>query len=549
MSGSEPMRAASGAHTDSLEGTTVGAGRFDVRSELGRGGMGEVYRAFDHHRRREVALKVIAARYVGRAERERRFRNEADYAQRVRSHPNVLAVVDVGALDDCGGRLFMTMEPVAGPTLAMELASSRRLPMDQAIAWARQIAEGLKTIHAAGIVHRDLTPSNILIQTGTNVAKIFDFGLAGEFDAPTSGHGSRLTLLGEVPGTHGYMAPEQVILASPAASMDVYAFGVVTTEMLVGHNPFAHLDRAEYIEWQQGSHEEVPSIKRWGLVLPKGLAELIDDCLRRDPKERPQNGAELLARLNRVVPASVAAPEPMQVVAPEPAPLPAFPVEDDLEDAETIRGAPIDVPTRSLWLVGALVATLLVVMGIAVGWWLATAVREDGDAKTNAPVDVDGDQPGEDATPGKSIPSPSVDPAPFENPPPNEGPETSNDGAGASVPSEVRPTTTVTDGITPGMEPMPSEPPSTAAPSAISCETRRQRVHEAAQRKLWKKVLASTQAGRCWPDHLERQRLRVRALVETGQYAACVRLAADSNDLDIVKWRVRCEEGLWKPGP
>lgn len=555
MSGrSEPTLAASGARTDSLEGSTVGAGRFVVRSELGRGGMGEVYRAFDRQRGHEVALKVIAARYVGRAERERRFRNEADYAQRVKAHPNVLSVVDVGVLDDCGRRLFMTMEPVSGPTLAMELASSRRLPMDQALSWAHQIASGLEAIHAAGIVHRDLTPSNILIQAGTNVAKIFDFGLAGELDAPASGHGSRLTLLGEVPGTHGYMAPEQAILAAPAASMDVHAYGAVLTEMLVGHNPFAHLDREEYITWQQSSREEVPSIKRWGLVLPAGLADLIDDCLRRDPKERPQNGAQLRARLQQIVPVSSTVSKPEPAFVPEPLPLPNDPAEDELEDADTIRGEPIDAPARRLWLAGVMLAALLVVTGVAVGWWLATTLRSSSEAR--GPETIDEVEPGDDATASNAVVGPVIEPAPVVGSPPIERPaatEASTSTSGAAE-SEPRPTSTGTgtgDGTptSPASEATSSDPVSVPASSAVSCETRRQRAHDAAQRKLWKKVLASTQSGRCWPDDLERQRLRVRGLAETGQYAACLRLAADSGDPDVVRWRVRCEEGLWKPGP
>lgn len=531
---SEPVHA-SGERTDSFEGRTVGAGRFEVRGELGRGGMAEVYRAFDRHRRREVALKVIAARYVGRSDRERRFRNEADYAQRVGAHCNVLSVVDVGDLADCGGRLFMTMDAVEGPTLAMELASSRRLPVGRAVTWARQIADGLRAIHAAGVVHRDLTPSNVLIEAGTDIVKIFDFGLAGEVDAPASGHPSRLTLLGEVPGTHGYMAPEQAVLAPPAMSMDVHAFGVVVTEMLVGHNPFAHLDRAEYIEWQQSSREEAPSIKRWGLALPEGLAELIDDCLRRDPKKRPQSGAELLARLDRIgpTPSVVSEPTPAAVVD-MPVLATVAPIEDDAEDdTDTIRGEPPETPKPRPWVVWAVLASLLVVTGVAVGWWLRATAQDDAPAVTPQPTLPDRHDAVEGTTSSSVMPvlAPAVEPRP------SDAPVASGGGERAPAPT-----------TSPETDPVSADPPG-AASSAVSCETRRKRAHDAAQRRLWKKVLASTSSGRCWPEERERKRLRVRALAETGQHAACVRLAADSGDQEIVKWRLRCEQGLWKPAP
>lgn len=540
---SEPVQAPAGERTDSLEGRTVGTGRFEIRGELGRGGMAEVYRAFDHHRRREVALKVIAARYVGRSDRERRFRNEADYAQRVGAHPNVLSVMDVGELADCGGRLFMTMDAVQGPTLAMELASSRRLPVARAVAWARQIADGLRAIHAAGVVHRDLTPSNVLIEAGTDIVKIFDFGLAGEVDAPASGHPSRLTLLGEVPGTHGYMAPEQAVLAPPAMSMDVHAFGVVVTEMLVGHNPFAHLDRAEYIEWQQSSREEAPSIKRWGLALPEGLAELIDDCLKRDPKKRPQSGAELLGRIDRIGPTPSVVSEPTAAaIVDAPVLSVAAPFEDDVEDdTDTIHGEPLESSTPRPWLVWAVLASLLVVTGVAVGWWLRATAQHDGPTAPQQPVVPEAPED-RDAVEGTTASgSTAAPPALAVEPRPSGAPATSGGDERATPP-------TTSPVVEPAVEPVSDDPPG-AASSAVSCETRRKRAHDAAERKSWKKVLTSTSSGRCWPEDTERKRLRVRALAETGQHAACVRLAADSGDQEIVKWRLRCEQGLWKPAP
>lgn len=538
---SQPLRAAVASDTTSLEGRTVGSGRFEVRSELGRGGMGEVYLAYDRRRRREVALKLIATRYMGRSERESRFRNEAEYARRVGTHPNVVSVIDMGELADCDGRLFMTMEPVRGPTLAMERVALRRVPLDQVAEWARQIARGLVAIHAAGIVHRDLTPSNILIQPDTKVAKIFDFGLAGELDAPTATHGNRLTLLGEVPGTDGYMAPEQALLAVPAVTMDVFAFGVVLTEMLVGCNPFAHLDRDEYIEWQQTSRDEVRSIKRWGMAWPDGLAELVDDCLRRDPKARPQSAAELLDRLDRIFPPAVAELVPLPTTTKA--------SEDDL-DALTIAQAaaePSPEPRRAWPMVVLLASLTLLTIGGVIGWWLANAVREPAGessprveepegvelgAEEHAPRETTATVAPSDEGPTAPVTPPETEREPREPPTtaePSEPP--APDAAESSDPEEPR-----------------APKPKGSSPSSVtSCETRRQRAHDGYRRQAWKTVLAATRDGRCWPDDTERLRLRVRALAETGQNGACVRLAEGSHDPEIAKWRTKCEQNVWRP--
>lgn len=538
--GSEPLRAAT--NPSSLEGRTVGSGRFEVRAELGRGGMGEVYLAFDRQRRREVALKLIAERYMGRPEREHRFRKEGEYAQRVGAHPNVVSVIDVGELVDCGGRLFMTMEPVTGPTLAMELAMIRRMPVDQAAEWARQIARGLVAIHAAGIVHRDLTPSNILIQSGTNVAKIFDFGLAGELDAAAATHGNRLTLLGEVPGTDGYMAPEQALLALPAVTMDVFAFGVVLTEMLVGDNPFAHLDRDEYIEWQQTSRDEAPSIKRWGLALPDGLAELIDDCLRRDPKARPRSGAALLERLDQILPPAVA----------ELVPLPtATRASEDGLDACTIAEGAVEPPlvTRRVWPVAVLLASLLVGIGGAIGWWLANTVEEPEGQASPQVEELEGvEELAPRETTSQVAPRDEEPPAPVEPPEAAQEPSVRTKAQPserrAPEPAEL---TKPAEPVKPSDEPKAPKSKGADPSAAASCETQRQRAHDAYRRKAWKKVLAATRDGRCWPDGTERMRLRVRALAETGQNSACVRLAEGSRDPEISKWRTKCEQDVWRP--
>ncbi|MCH9682044.1 MAG: serine/threonine protein kinase [Deltaproteobacteria bacterium] len=503
-----------------LLGRTVGNGRFEVLGELGRGGMGEVYLARDDRSCREVALKVIAARYVGRSEREQRFRNEAEYAQRVGGHCHVVAVDELGTLDDCDDRLFMTMERIEGPTLAMELAMQERLALPRAVTWARQVADGLAAIHAAGIVHRDLSPANILIERGSECAKIFDFGLASEMDAPVSSSLGRLTLLGEVPGTHGYMAPEQVSQGAPSGTMDVYAFGAVLTEMLVGHNPFAHLDREEYIDWQQTSRDETPSIRRWGLALPEGLVGLIDDCLRRNPAQRPRDGAALLARLDALTPAPVVALVPVH-------PLPPVVLDEVSDDASTIEARIVEPrPRRWSWRVAVevLVGVVLLLVGVAIG---------RGSHPTLGGVPV---------APRRWAPSPSV-----------------VRGEPVQVTSTGLPRTADVEAVVerePGSPPLNLHPTvrnrsgsMRRAPARLSCKARRARADDAEAGGDWPTVLDLTRNQRCWPQSVHRMRLRVHALSETGQYVPCLELATGSEDPEVSKWRAQCERGLWTPQP
>lgn len=358
---------------DSLGGRTLGGGRFQILVELGRGGRDEVYRAFDRDREQEVALKILAERYAGRPEFERRFVDEARCARRVAGHPHVVTVWDDGVLSDCGGRRFMTLELVEGPSLAMELAAGHGLPVWHALRWALQIAAGLRSLHEAGIVHRDLTPSNVLVDKFADVLKLFDFGRAVALDAPA---GPLARAWGEAPGTHGYMAPEQVSMHAPAQTMDVYAFGVVLTEMLVGENPFVRREPDEpdepdgFIEWSPATIEPIRSRRREGRPLPDGVETLIDQCLRRDPAQRPRDGAELVARLDTLLRRPFGREPVVSVVGG------ASPPPSAAEDAERPTHTP-RVPTQAevsprRWVTAGLLAVALGLLGLVVGWWLGT---------------------------------------------------------------------------------------------------------------------------------------------------------------------------------
>ncbi|HYG11984.1 MAG TPA: serine/threonine-protein kinase, partial [Pyrinomonadaceae bacterium] len=213
-------------------------GRYEIRSLLGEGGMGEVYLARDPKIGRDVAIKVLPAQFSADAERLARFEQEACAAGAL-NHPNVLAVHDVGQHD---GAPFVVSELLEGETLREKLRGAP-LPQRKAVDYASQIARGLAAAHERGIVHRDLKPENIFI-TSDGRAKILDFGLA----KLTQGDGQQSqteiptrrvdTNPGAVMGTVGYMAPEQVRGREVDHRADIFSFGAVLYEMLTGRRAF-----------------------------------------------------------------------------------------------------------------------------------------------------------------------------------------------------------------------------------------------------------------------------------------------------------------------
>src|SRR5687767_3472088 len=201
------------------------AGRYRVVGLLGRGGMGEVYRADDLKLGQPVALKFLPRDVAHDADRLERFLTEVRLSLRV-THPNVCRVFDIGQLDE---RHFLSMEFVDGEDLASLLRRIGRLPEDKAVEIARQLCAGLAAAHDEGVLHRDLKPANIMID-GRGRAKITDFGLAGA-TAGISGRDARA-------GTPQYMAPEQVAGRELSERTDLYALGLVLYEIFTGKRAF-----------------------------------------------------------------------------------------------------------------------------------------------------------------------------------------------------------------------------------------------------------------------------------------------------------------------
>jgi serine/threonine-protein kinase len=210
--------------------------RYRVVSLLGRGGMGEVYRANDLLLAQTVALKFLPAQWTSHEETLARFRNEVRIARQI-SHPNVCRVYDIGEVK---GSTYLSMEYVDGEDLASLLRRIGRLPPDKALELARQLCAGLAAAHDKGVVHRDLKPGNIMLD-GQGQLRITDFGLAG--------------VAGEVTdirsGTPAYMAPEQRSGREVTARSDIYALGVVLHEVFTGKSPSAdstHPDLAPEVD-------------------------------------------------------------------------------------------------------------------------------------------------------------------------------------------------------------------------------------------------------------------------------------------------------------
>jgi predicted Ser/Thr protein kinase len=281
-SGSRPRSSASPVPNESrfLPGHLI-AGRYRVIALLGKGGMGEVYRADDLTLGQPVALKFLpeqAARDEGLLER---FRSEVRIARRV-SHPNVCRVYDVGEVD---GQTFFTMEYVDGEDLASLLRRIGRLPQDKALDIARQLCAGLAAAHLKGVLHRDMKPANIMLD-GRGQVVITDFGLAGVAD--------------QIPGTEmrsgtpAYMAPEQLAGKEVSVRSDIYALGLVLYEVFTGKRAFADEPAAALRSKEPRTPSRPSSVVR---DIDPAVERVILRCLETEPTARPANVLSVAAAL------------------------------------------------------------------------------------------------------------------------------------------------------------------------------------------------------------------------------------------------------------
>jgi len=280
--------------TKTLETTTdehargvVFAGRYEIIEDLGKGGMGAVYRAFDRKLNEEVALKFVKPEIASDKKTLERFSRELAIARKI-VHKNVGRMYE---LMEESGNHFITMEYVAGQDLRGLIKQSRQLATGTATAIARQVCEGLAEAHRLGIVHRDLKPSNIMIDKEGN-ARIMDFGIARSLGA------KRVTGEGVIIGTPEYMSPEQVEGKGIDSRSDIYSLGIILYEMVTGQVPFEG-DTAFSIAMKHKG--EVPkSPKSINPNVPDDFSLLILKCLEKDKNARYQTAAEVGTELEKI---------------------------------------------------------------------------------------------------------------------------------------------------------------------------------------------------------------------------------------------------------
>jgi eukaryotic-like serine/threonine-protein kinase len=290
--------------------------RYTILRQLGMGGMGAVYQAWDSELNVAVALKVIrpeAAHDAGAAQDiERRFKQELLLARQV-THKNVVRIHDLGEIN---GIKYITMPYIEGADLATVLRDTPKLPVAKVMAIVRQVAAGLQAAHEAGVVHRDLKPANVMIDN--EHAIIMDFGIArstsrvGSMPSPPTGSATgsapaldesltraAATVVGAVIGTIEYMAPEQARGEHVDQRVDIYAFGLILYDMLAGRRRVDHAPSA-VVELQKRMGQAPSSVRSFVPQVPEALDKLVTRCIEPDADKRFQTAAELVAALDRL---------------------------------------------------------------------------------------------------------------------------------------------------------------------------------------------------------------------------------------------------------
>jgi len=283
-------------------GTTLG--QYEIRSPLGAGGMGEVYRAHDKRLDREVAIKVLPEYLTSDPDRLRRFEQEAR-ATAALNHPNILAVYQMATDNNVS---YLVEELLEGETLRERLRSGT-IPLRKAIDYGVQIAHGLAAAHDKGIVHRDLKPENLFVTKDGRV-KILDFGLA-RLSQPKDTSGLEVTQPlatepGMVMGTAGYMSPEQVRGKTVDHRADVFAFGAILYEMVTGKQSFRKPTTAETMT--AILNEDPPSISQLTPTAPPGMQRVVHRCLEKNPEQRFQSASDMAFALEALSDSAINTP-------------------------------------------------------------------------------------------------------------------------------------------------------------------------------------------------------------------------------------------------
>jgi tetratricopeptide (TPR) repeat protein/predicted Ser/Thr protein kinase len=357
-----------------MVGTTIGAYR--ITSQLGAGGMGVVYKAFDGRLQRHVALKVLPSAVSADEGRRRLFLREA----RAASALNDSHIVTIHDIFEHEGTDVLVMELVEGRTLRE--AMSKPVPIPQALEWARQMADALGAAHGAGIVHRDLKPGNVMITERGHV-KVLDFGLA---KVPATGNEMTRapeTRSGDVFGTLEYMSPEQARGKPVDHRSDIYALGTILYEMIVGRRPFAAENRLALL--QEIAHSTPPPLRSVRPDVSEVLDDLVSRALAREPQMRFQSMWELSAALKFAATFTAGV---MPAVVADRAGAPASSVGAVAQPPSSVAAGPVAQPASVAasalpvaggafrWLIaaGAMLGAVAVVMTIGLRLWSSRPV-------------------------------------------------------------------------------------------------------------------------------------------------------------------------------
>jgi predicted ATPase len=290
-----------------ISGTTF-ASRYEIIEELGKGGMGRVYKALDKEISEEVALKLLKPEIASDESTVERFRNELKFARKI-SHKNVCRMYHLSKEEETP---YITMEYVPGEDLKSLVKRKGKLAEEEAVSIAKQVCEGLSEAHRLGVVHRDLKPQNIMIDKQGH-AKIMDFGIARSVEMPG------VTATGVIIGTPDYISPEQAEGEEADQRSDIYSFGVILYEMVTGRVPFEG-DTALSVALKHKTEEPLDP-REFNDQISEGLSAVILKCMEKERERRYQSAEELLLELKNIeegIPITAAARKPQ---------VPAFLVE------------------------------------------------------------------------------------------------------------------------------------------------------------------------------------------------------------------------------
>ena len=329
-----PAAAAPYGQGEELVGTVL-AERYEILQLLGQGGMGAVYKARDTELERFVALKLIRADLASNPEILRRFKQELILAREV-THRNVIRIFDLG---QAKGFKFITMEFVEGPDLRAVIRERGKLPPEETVRIISQVCRALESAHAAGVVHRDLKPQNIM-QDAKDRVYVMDFGIAHSLETPG------MTQTGALMGTPEYMSPEQAKGMKVDPRSDLFALGIIFYEMLTGISPFkADTALATLLKRTQERPQPPAEVDA---TIPKAISDVVMKCLEIDRDHRYGTAREILEDLGQEMPTSV------RTVAPTLSPVPASPDSTEISFVQRHRA----------WIAGGAVVLVLAILGV-----------------------------------------------------------------------------------------------------------------------------------------------------------------------------------------